>query len=934
MLRRRLWIPLALAGSVGIALAPVSSEAATPSSSSGARSSTSTAQSSATDAATLAKAADFKTYSSPASKTVRLQKSVAAAIAGHPGTRAAATSSGTTIYTTSGSTTCTTDNGNGTEANPYCSVQDAVNAASPGDVIDVGSVYSGTGSPGVTITTSDLTIVGTTDASWVTGAPAFTLDGVSDVTISNMIMSGGGGGAPVVSIEDSTGITLDSDYIGNREDPSVEVAIDGASSDVTVSRSFLGSIGWEAGVDAVQVAAGAQNVDLASNVIDDEPIAATGVEGLDVVGNTIFQGCDGTVGIEGASTGVSIENNVIAPIADNDDIGISEKYCVDNDLGWLPSITVAASAALGTTSDYNYFNPQPDESNDPYSWSGTDYSTLAGFQAASGEGAHDLDESSTFNGGEIRFLLLQDFPIVPTNETPVVANANTSAPGALSSDYYGVSPYSTRGAVQFTGPNPDLGISLSVVDSSAFGVTLKYQITGDTQSTIDTPQVSWGDGETGEGLGALAGTVTHSYAQLGTYDITVTFTDGENDYTANSISGVQTAGSEYTAYGPVRILDTRKGLGAAEAPVGSDSTLKLKVVGAGTSSDTVPSGITAVVMNVTVVSPTANGALTVYGDEDQAGTAQSLPGTSNLNYRAGQNVPNLVVVPVGANGVADFYNNSKGSTQVLADVAGYFSENNASEYTSVTPTRILDTRKGIGTGGSVAKIPAGGSITLTVDGSGSGVIPSSGPTAVALNLTAVDSTENGVITAYPAGQSLPTVSNLNYSAGKTIANMAIVPVGTNGQVVFHNSSSGPVDLIADAFGYYEPGTGSSAYLPLSAPERILDTRKTSGPIEAGVPGYVELTQDADVRGVVFNATVVSPTGNGFLAVYPYNLDTAATIPTTSNLDYPTGQTVPNLVIASPGTENDYQGYYDLGLYLGGQGTAQIILDLFGLFENA
>jgi hypothetical protein len=932
VLRRRIWIPLVLAGSVGIALAPVSSEAATPSPSAGARSLTGTTQSAAADAAALAKAAGFKTYSTPASKTVRMQKSVAAAIAGHPAARAATASSGTTIYTTSGSTTCTTDTGDGTEANPYCSVQDAVNAASPGDTIDVGSVYSGTGSPGVTITTSDLTIVGTTDASWVTGAPAFTLDGASDVTISNMIMSGGGGGAPAVSIEDSTGITLDSDYLGNREDPSTEVSIDGTSSDITVSRSFLGAIGWQGGLDAVQVAAGARNVDVASNVIDDEPIAATGVEGLDVVGNTILQSCDGAVDIEGASTGVSVENNVFAPIADNDDIGTSEKYCVDNGLGWLPSITVGPSATSGTTSDYNYFNPQPGESDDPYGWGGTDYSTLAAFQAASGEGAHDLEESSTFNGGEIRFPSLQDFPIVPTNETPVVANANTSAPGAVSSDYYGVSPYSTRGAVQFTGPNPDLGISFSVVDSSAFGVTLKYQITGDTQSTFDTPQVSWGDGETGEGFGALTGTVTHSYAQLGTYAITVTFTDGENDYASNSISGVQTAGSEYTAYGPARILDTRKGLGAAEAPAGSDSTLKLKVVGAGTSGDTIPAGITAVVLNVTVVSPTANGVLTVYNDEDQTGAAVTRPGTSNLNFRANQTVPNLVVVPVGANGVVDFYDNSKGSTQVLADVAGYFSENNASEYTSVSPTRILDTRKGVGTG-AIAKIPADGSITLTVDGSGDGAIPSSGPAAAVLNLTAVDATGSGVITAYPAGQPLPTVSNLNYSAGRTEANLATVPVGTGGRVVFHNSGSGPVDLIADAFGYYEASTSESAYLPLSAPERILDTRGDGGPIPAGAIGYVPFSPDSDVKSAVLNATVVSPTGNGFLAVYPFNLDTDTAVPTTSNLNYLAGQTVPNLVIVSPGTESDDQGYYDIGLYLGGNGSAQILLDLFGVFEN-
>jgi hypothetical protein len=56
-----LLIPLVLAGSVGIALAPLSAEAATPPSA-GARSlTTTTTQSAAASAASLAKAAGFKT---------------------------------------------------------------------------------------------------------------------------------------------------------------------------------------------------------------------------------------------------------------------------------------------------------------------------------------------------------------------------------------------------------------------------------------------------------------------------------------------------------------------------------------------------------------------------------------------------------------------------------------------------------------------------------------------------------------------------------------------------------------------------------------------------------------------------------------------------------------------------------------------------------
>jgi hypothetical protein len=47
------------------------------------------------------------------------------------------------------------------------------------------------------------------------------------------------------------------------------------------------------------------------------------------------------------------------------------------------------------------------------------------------------------------------------------------------------------------------------------------------------------------------------------------------------------------------------------------------------------------------------------------------PPTSNLNYVAGQTVPNLVVAKVSASGYVGFYNNA-GSVHVIVDVAGWF----------------------------------------------------------------------------------------------------------------------------------------------------------------------------------------------------------------------------------------------------------------------
>jgi hypothetical protein len=76
-------------------------------------------------------------------------------------------------------------------------------------------------------------------------------------------------------------------------------------------------------------------------------------------------------------------------------------------------------------------------------------------------------------------------------------------------------------------------------------------------------------------------------------------------------------------------------------------------------------GVSAVVMNVTVTQPTASSVLTVWP------SGEPQPNASNLNYVAGQTVPNLVVVKVGAGGKVNLRNYS-GSTHVVADVVGWY----------------------------------------------------------------------------------------------------------------------------------------------------------------------------------------------------------------------------------------------------------------------
>src|SRR5688500_1353963 len=78
-------------------------------------------------------------------------------------------------------------------------------------------------------------------------------------------------------------------------------------------------------------------------------------------------------------------------------------------------------------------------------------------------------------------------------------------------------------------------------------------------------------------------------------------------------------------------------------------------------------------------------------------------------------------------------------------------------FAAVTPTRLLDTRAGLGA--PKAKIGSGKTVVLQVGGKAG--VPTSGVSAVALNVNAVNSTANGRIIVYADGSTRPEVSSVN-----------------------------------------------------------------------------------------------------------------------------------------------------------------------------
>jgi predicted RNA-binding protein with TRAM domain len=267
-----------------------------------------------------------------------------------------------------------------------------------------------------------------------------------------------------------------------------------------------------------------------------------------------------------------------------------------------------------------------------------------------------------------------------------------------------------------------------------------------------------------------------------TFNVTATNSAGTGAPSAESGSAmprVSPIGSGFTAVSPKRVLDTRIGVGAPKAKIGAGRTVTLTIPG-------LPAGTTAVTMNVTATNPSSASYVSVY----PAGTARS--SASNLNVVRGQTIPNLVTVAVGAGNKVTLFNNS-GTIDLIADLAGYYTDDTGSGFTAVSPKRVLDTR--IGVGAPKAKIGAGRTVTLTIPG-----LPA-GTTAVTMNVTATNPSSASYVSVYPAGTARSSASNLNVVRGQTIPNLVTVAVGAGNKVTLFNNS-GTIDLIADLAGYY------------------------------------------------------------------------------------------------------------------------------------
>jgi hypothetical protein len=124
----------------------------------------------------------------------------------------------------------------------------------------------------------------------------------------------------------------------------------------------------------------------------------------------------------------------------------------------------------------------------------------------------------------------------------------------------------------------------------------------------------------------------------------------------------------------------------------------------------------------------------------------------------------------------------------------------ALDYFTATPCRLVDTRDPVGPDGGPALQPG---VTRTFALAANCGIPVTAK-ALSVNITAVEPTSNGNLSLFPAGETPPTASSINFQAGLTRANNALLSLSAAGAIEVLSNTTAPVDFILDVTGWFEP----------------------------------------------------------------------------------------------------------------------------------
>jgi hypothetical protein len=421
-------------------------------------------------------------------------------------TATAAQAAVTTLYV--GQTNCS-DSGSGTQAQPYCTIGKGVATAVAGQTVLVGAgTYSekvtlprsGTAGSPITVKSDGVgaaTVTGGVDGfvlstrSYViidgftvtgTSGVGIKVTGGSNVTLSNDTVTHSG--LPV-SGSNAHGISLsgvtNSLVTGVHSDHNSfhGIIVTGGSTGVVLqgNEASFNAEGWQRNANGIDIVAagnsaignivhdnedsglqfytGGDNglaVDNVSYGNGDHGIDDLNVTGGELIGNTVYDNCTDGINIEGTSGNYTVENNISTDNAIN--TACAHGPAGADHAGRGGDIGFYDSATSGSVEDYNVVSLST--SGKLYEWGASGYTTLAAFQTASGQGAHDVQANPLFtNAAAGDFTLQAGSPAIDSADSGVANWPSTDIAGngrvddpAVSNTGAGSRTYDDRGAYE------------------------------------------------------------------------------------------------------------------------------------------------------------------------------------------------------------------------------------------------------------------------------------------------------------------------------------------------------------------------------------------------------------------------------------------------------------------------------------------------------
>jgi YVTN family beta-propeller protein len=369
---------------------------------------------------------------------------------------------------------------------------------------------------------------------------------------------------------------------------------------------------------------------------------------------------------------------------------------------------------------------------------------------------------------------------------------------------------------------------------------------------------------------------------------------------------------QFVSVTPCRLIDTR----LTGGPIQGGTFQNFPIPQEGGCN--IPDTAAAYSLNVSVVPQGQLGYLTIWP------TGEYRPVVATLNSLDGRIKADAAIVSGGIGGAVSVF--ATNTTDVILDINGYFALASGSTlaFYPLPPCRVADTRHSTYPPGlGPPYLPGHQERDFPILNATSCNIPASGVAAYSLNFSVVPHGGLGYMTVWPTGQTRPLVSTLNDVPGTIIANAAIVPAGTSGDISVYPSND--TDVIIDINGYFAaPGTGGLSLYP-TAPCRVIDTRKIGNgqPFSGTLSPPVDVVDSAcgppaTAQAYVFNATGVPTGALGYLTLWPDG-DPKPLVSTLNALD---GSITNNMAIVP--TSNGKVDAFASGL-------TQLILDISSYF---